>query len=120
MGPVAVEHGRRHRGYGGFGVEGRAFPAGQGLAQCTTCATEDTVSPHASAIALPVLPRQAYNNLIELRRLYPGVYAADGGFYDAVNPNSGSVGHRLLVLRDAIRSRGRARVYLSRETMSIS
>ena len=37
--------------YGGFGVEGLAFPAGEGLAQCTTCATEETVSPNASVIA---------------------------------------------------------------------
>ena len=128
-------------GYGGFGVEGRAFPAGQGLAQCTTCATEDTVSPHASAIALPVAPRQAYDNLVELRRLYPGVYDSDGGFYDAVNPKTGSVGHRRLVLDqsmimaaidDALRHGAlqrdfardpvswAARVYLSRESMSIS
>jgi hypothetical protein len=84
--------------YGGFGVEGLAFPAGEGLAQCTTCASETTVSPHASAIALPLLPQQAYANLQALRSDYPGVYAADGGFYDAVNPATGSVGHRRLVL----------------------
>jgi hypothetical protein len=85
-------------GYGGFGVEGLAFPAGEGLAQCTTCATETTVSPHASAIALGVIPRQAYANLEALRADYPGVYTADGGFYDAVNPTTGAVGHRRLVL----------------------
>jgi putative glucoamylase/uncharacterized protein DUF3131 len=85
-------------GYGGFGVEGLAFPAGEGLAQCTTCATETTVSPHASAIALPVIPQQAYENLQALRADFPGVYSADGGFYDAVNPTTGAVGHRRLVL----------------------
>jgi hypothetical protein len=84
--------------YGGFGVEGLAFPAGEGLAQCTTCATETTVSPHASAIALPVIPQQAYANLQALRADYPDIYTADGGFYDAVNPETGSVGHRRLVL----------------------
>jgi hypothetical protein len=84
--------------YGGFGVEGLAFPAEEGLAQCTTCATETTVSPHASAIALPVIPQQAYDNLQALRTRYPGVYSADGGFYDAVNPQTGTVGHRRLVL----------------------
>jgi Putative glucoamylase len=71
---------------------------GQQLAQCTTCATEDTVSPHASAIALPVLPEQAYGNLQTLRDRYPGIYTHDGGFYDAVNPTTGSIGHRRLVL----------------------
>jgi Putative glucoamylase/Protein of unknown function (DUF3131) len=91
--------------YGGFGVEGLAFasnggsvPSNDGLAQCTTCATETTVSPHASAIALPILPQQAYANLQALRTLYPGIYSADGGFYDAVNPETGSIGHRRLVL----------------------
>jgi Putative glucoamylase/Protein of unknown function (DUF3131) len=127
--------------YGGFGVEGLAFPTGEGLAQCTTCATETTVSPHASAIALPVLPQQAYDNLQELRTLYPDVYTSDGGFYDAVNPQTGQVGHRRLVLDqsmimaaidDALNhdALGRyfaadpiswaARVYLSMETMSIN
>jgi Putative glucoamylase/Protein of unknown function (DUF3131) len=85
-------------GYGGFGVEGLAFGPKEGLAQCTTCAKETTVSPHASAIALPVLPRRAYANLQAFRADYPGIYTADGGFYDAVNPTTGSVGHRRLVL----------------------
>ena len=84
--------------YGGFGVEGLAFPAGEGLALCRGCATEDTVSPHASAIALPVLPQQAYANIETLRSRYPGIYSSDGGFYDAVNPTTGSIGHRRLVL----------------------
>jgi hypothetical protein len=85
-------------GYGGFGVEGQAFGADGPLAWCTTCATEDTVSPHASAIALPLLPQQAYANLEALRSDYPGIYTSDGGFYDAVNPTTGQVGHRRLVL----------------------
>jgi Putative glucoamylase/Protein of unknown function (DUF3131) len=127
-------------GYGGFGVEGQAFPAGQGLSQCITCATEDTVSPHASVIALPVLPRMAYENIERLRSRYPGVYGADGGFYDAVNPVTGAVGHRRLVLDESMimaaldnalhdgamqRYFARdpvswaARLYLSDETMSI-
>ena len=29
---------------------------------------------------------------------YPGIYTSDGGFYDAVNPVTGEVGHRRLVL----------------------
>jgi Putative glucoamylase len=128
-------------GYGGFGVEGQAFPAGRGLALCTTCATEDTVSPHASVITLPVLPRQAYANIQALRSRYPSVYSTDGGFYDAVNPVTGAVGHRRLVLDqsmimaalDDALQRGAmqrhfardpiswaAKLYLSRETMSIS
>ena len=94
-------------GYGGFGVEGLAFPyygfgasAGnpnKGLSQCHGCATEDTVSPHASFLALDVAPQQAYANIQTLRSRYPGVYGT-GGFFDAVNPTSGAVGHRYLVL----------------------
>ncbi len=95
-------------GYGGFGVEGLLFPyfgfganhshPNQGLSQCHGCATEDVVTPHASFIALDVLPQQAYANIQALRQLYPDVYRADGGFYDAVNPTTHAVGHRDLVL----------------------
>jgi Putative glucoamylase/Protein of unknown function (DUF3131) len=88
--------------YGGYGVEGLKFPAGQRLSQCAGCATEDTVTPHASFITLPVLPQQAYANVIALRARYPGLYSSDGGFYDAVNPVSGSVGHRRLVLDESM------------------
>ena len=126
--------------YGGFGVEGQAFGAGEPLAWCTTCATETTVTPHASAIALPVLPQEAYANLAKLRTLYPGIYTSDGGFYDAVNPVTGEVGHRRLVLDQSMIMAGiddaldggalqrhfaadpeswAARVYLGAERMSI-
>jgi Putative glucoamylase/Protein of unknown function (DUF3131) len=91
--------------YSGFGVQGLAFGAGEGLAQdvCAPapgapCTNEDAVTPHASAIALPVIPQQAYANLQKLRADYPGVYTADGGFFDSVNPKTGSIGHRRLVL----------------------
>jgi Putative glucoamylase/Protein of unknown function (DUF3131) len=89
-------------GYGGFGVQGLTFPVGQQLAQgpCPTCtpAPESTVTPHASFIALDVAPQAAYANIAALRRLYPDSYTSDGGFYDAVNPATGAVGHRRLVL----------------------
>jgi hypothetical protein len=49
-------------------------------------------------IALPVLPQQAYANIEALRTNYPGIYTADGGFYDAVDPSTGAIGHRRLVL----------------------
>jgi hypothetical protein len=85
-------------GYGAFGVEGQAFAGDTPLAWCTTCAAETTVSPHASAIALPVIPQAAYANLVRLKSLYPGIYTRDGGFYDAVDPATGAIGHRRLVL----------------------
>ncbi|HEY1712181.1 MAG TPA: glucoamylase family protein [Solirubrobacteraceae bacterium] len=91
--------------YSAFGVQGLDLGAGEGLAQdvCAPapgapCTTEDAVTPHASAIALPLIPQQAYANLQKLRSDYPGLFTADGGFYDSVNPKTGSIGHRRLVL----------------------
>ena len=127
--------------YGGFGVEGLAFPAGEGLAQCTTCAAETTVTPHASFLVLPVLPTAAYANIERMRTLFPGSYDADGGFYDAIDPSTGAVGHRRLVLDQSMIMAGlddalnrgaiqryfahdpisrAARTYLSIETMTIN
>jgi hypothetical protein len=85
-------------GYATFGVEGYTFPPGEQLAICTGCSAETTVTPHASFLALDVAPQQAYRNIVRLRTLYPDLYTSDGGFYDAVNPTTGSVGHRRLVL----------------------
>ncbi|MGH8862959.1 MAG: glucoamylase family protein, partial [Jatrophihabitantaceae bacterium] len=125
--------------YGGFGVEGLTLAAHQQLSQCTTCASETTVTPHAAFLALDVTPQAAYANIEKLRTLYPDVYTTDGGFYDAVNPSSRSVGHRRLVLdqsmimaalddalhRGALQRRfaadpvsWAARLYLSTERMS--
>jgi hypothetical protein len=127
-------------GYGIYGVVGATFPTGQGLAQCTGCASETAVTPHASFLALMVTPQRAYANIQRLRRLYPDIYTRNGGFYDAVNPATGSVGHRRLVLdqsmimaaldnvlRDSALQKYfasdpvslAARTYLSMETMSI-
>jgi hypothetical protein len=85
-------------GYATYGADGQSFPVGQQLAQCPTCAAETTVTPHASFLALQVAPQQAYANIAKLRSLYPDIYSHDGGFYDAVNPTTGAVGHRRLVL----------------------
>jgi len=98
-------------GYGGFGVEGLVFPyyglgadtshPNQGLSQCHGCATEDVVTPHASFLALDVAPQQAYANISALRSRYPGSYGTDG-FFDAINPPTGAVGHRYLVLDESM------------------
>jgi hypothetical protein len=94
-------------GYAGYGVEGLTFPyygtgadashPNLGLSQCHGCGEEDVVTPHASFLALDAAPQQAYANIQALRTRYPGVYGADG-FFDAVNPVTGAVGHRDLVL----------------------
>jgi putative glucoamylase len=94
-------------GYGGFGVEGLTFPyygfgadashPNLGLSQCHGCATEDVVTPHAAFLALDVAPQQAYANIVALRTGFPGGYGGTG-FFDAINPTTGAVGHRQLVL----------------------
>jgi Putative glucoamylase len=95
--------------YNAYGVEGLAFPYyGPGadashpndrLAQCQdpACDAETVVTPHASFIALDVAPQQAYANIQALRTLFPGLYGPVG-FFDAVDPTTGAVGHRDLVL----------------------
>jgi hypothetical protein len=86
------------------------------------------------------MPHAAAANLAALRSAYPGIYSPDGGFYDAVNPTTGAVGHRRLVLDqpmimaaldDALNDGGlqryfardptswAARLYLSTERMSL-
>lgn len=131
-------------GYGIFGAVGQKFATGNALSQCGGgCAnetTETTVTPHASFLALGVIPQEAYANIEKLRTLYPGSYSADGGFFDAVNPTTGAVGHRRLVLdqsmimisldnalaNNALRGHfardpasWAARTYLGAETMSL-
>jgi hypothetical protein len=137
-------------GYATYGVEGLDFPyfgfgatADQpnlGLSQCHGCATEDVVTPHASFTALDVAPQEAYANIQKLRTQFPDVYGAHG-FFDAVNPTTGAVGHRILVLDqsmimasldNALRNRAMqkhfaadpvswaARTYLSMENMSLN
>jgi hypothetical protein len=87
-----------------------------------------------------VIPQQAYANIEALRSDYPGIYSSDGGFFDAVDPTTGSIGHRRLVLDQSMIMAGiddaldhgalqryfardpiswAARVYLSMERLSI-
>jgi hypothetical protein len=94
-------------GYAGYGVAGKAFPyhgagattAGPNLrlAQCSDCADESVVTPHASFIALDPARGAAYRNIVKMKRMFPDVYGSRG-FYDALNPTTGAVGHRILVL----------------------
>jgi hypothetical protein len=130
--------------YEAYGVTGLVWPysAKKGLSQCYGCNgpdMESAVTPHASFLALDVLPQHAFANIQALRTRYPGVYGPYG-FFDAVNPTTGSIGHRCLVLdqsmimaaldnalddramqrhfaRDPVSQA--AQLYLSYETMSI-
>lgn len=86
-------------GYGIYGVSGWAFPEGQQLANCAEpwCGnSEEVVTPHASFLALDPQPAMAMTNIQRLKRM-PGLYGVNG-FFDSVNPTTGAVGHRYLVL----------------------
>jgi hypothetical protein len=84
-------------GYDAFGAVGPPYP--NSLAANANCCPyqQYAVTPHASFLALQVLPQQAFSNIANLRQLYPSIYG-QYGFYDSVNPTTGSVGHRYLVL----------------------
>jgi len=99
---------------------------------------ETAVTPHASFLALDVDPQDAFANIQALSSRYK-IYDRYG-FFDAVNPVTGQVGHRYLVLDqsmimaaldNALRGRAMqqhfapdpviaaARPYLSEESFSI-
>jgi Putative glucoamylase len=76
--------------YGEYGVKPlgtRGYPAG-------------SVTPHAAALALVVLPEAAITNLRQLAQLYP-IYG-DFGFYDSVDPVSGKVAYHYFYLGQAM------------------
>jgi hypothetical protein len=76
--------------YDAYGARGMASNE-----QC--CPYDETaVTPHASFLALTVDPQDAFTNIQTLRSLYK-IYDRYG-FFDAVNPTTGQVGHRYLVL----------------------
>lgn len=70
----------------------------RGMASNANCCPYDetAVTPHASFLALTVDPQDAFTNIQTLRSLYK-IYDRYG-FFDAVNPTTGQVGHRYLVL----------------------
>ena len=73
-------------GYGEYGVPAlgaRGYPAG-------------VITPHAAALALGLVPEAAIANLRTLARLYD-IYG-DYGFYDAVDPRTGTVAYKYLAL----------------------
>jgi hypothetical protein len=77
-------------GYDAFGAHALSSNA-------NCCPYSDyAVTPHASFLALTVAPEEAYANIVALRGSH-GVYGPYG-FYDSLNPTTGSVAHRYLVL----------------------
>lgn len=76
-----------------------ALPLASG-SQCCAYAT-DAITPYAAFLALTVLPGASFNNIAALKRLYPAIYGPYG-FYDAVNPTTGSLANRYLTLDQAM------------------
>jgi hypothetical protein len=58
------------------------------------------VTPHASALALAVTPKEAVANLRALAERYDAY--GEWGFYDSVDPRTGAVAHAYLVLDQAM------------------
>jgi len=90
VGHVSFEHGGRHGAYGGFGVEGLPLSLLRvwskfnqpepGIVAMLGLCDRKYRSPHASVIALSVLPQEPIRNIVNLRTIFPEVYASDGGF----------------------------------------
>lgn len=59
------------------------------------------VAPHASFLALATLPQSAFRNIETMRTDFPQSYGPYG-FYDSLNPTTGEVAHRYLVLDEAM------------------
>ena len=93
-------------GYGVWGVSSSATPAGDGYSEYGVRVLgargykAGAVAPYASALALGVVPQLALANLRSLADHFDmyGEY----GFYDAVDPVSGSVAYKYLALDQAM------------------
>jgi hypothetical protein len=59
------------------------------------------VAPHASFLALATLPQSAFRNIETMKTDFPQSYGPYG-FYDSLNPTTGEVAHRYLVLDEAM------------------
>ncbi|MCS7151199.1 MAG: hypothetical protein NZ928_02285 [Endomicrobia bacterium] len=62
---------------------------------------DGVVTPHASFLALMVLPEEAIKNLRKMLEVYPGIYG-EYGFYDSVNLETGEVTKKYLLLDQAM------------------
>lgn len=105
-----MEYGLSDARLGYWGISASADPAGgyraYGVAEIgsrvrpTARGREAVVTPHATFLALDLLPREAMANLRALSTHFPvyGMY----GFYDAVDVATGQVSDSLLVLDQAM------------------
>ena len=89
-------------GYPAWGISSSATPAGNGYSEYGVRVlgargyAAGAVAPYAAALALSVAPEAAMANLRALADRYD-IYG-EYGFYDAVDPLSGTVAHKYLAL----------------------
>ncbi|MGE3499877.1 MAG: glucoamylase family protein [Candidatus Binatia bacterium] len=81
--PSARPDGEQYGEYGVKALGSRGYPSGP-------------VTPHAAALAVPLIPKAAIRNLQKLAARYP-VYG-EYGLYDAVDPYTGAVAYKYLAL----------------------
>ena len=84
--------------YATFGVEGLTLPGRPATVAVRDVCDRDHRDPARVVPGPGHGPAGGVREHQKLESLYPDIYSSDGGFYDAVNPSTGSVGHRRLVL----------------------
>jgi len=91
-----------HLGYPVWGISSSATPTGDGYSEYGVPVlgargyAPGAVTPHASALALAVTPHAALSNLRALAERFD-IYG-EYGFYDAVDPRTGTVAYKYLSL----------------------
>lgn len=60
------------------------------------------ITPHASFLALQILPEEVKENLEKIALLYPGAYSSDIGFADVINTNNNEVIFKYLALNQGM------------------
>jgi hypothetical protein len=102
---VQRRYARRVLGYPVWGLSPCMLPSGRyaefGVAPLGVRGYDPgAVTPHASALALPIAPRAATRNLREFAHRYRAY--GDFGLYDSVVPETGEVAHVYLTLDQAM------------------
>jgi len=103
---VHIEYATRELGYPVWGLSPSSEPAGDGYGEYgvkvlgTLGYPAGAVAPYAAALALTVIPDEATADLRRIAERYDayGPY----GFYDSLDPETGTVAHRYLALDQAM------------------
>ena len=71
------------------------------LGASVTAAADSAVAPSAAALALPIDPAAAYQDLVALRSRFPGIETSRG-MLDSVDPATGSLAQRWMAVSQAV------------------